>query len=597
MHSNHAKRSFLLQVVLLIGLALLLYGRSQSILHAQSLCPNPYTVQPGDYWTKIAQRCGVGYPELRAANPQVWSLRGTNLQPGDRLMIPAAGGNVPPAGQVAVIVAVQDFYAALNRGLQQTGDLAPAYAYLSTQRRATQSLADFRNSYVGTRQVQINYIKLIEQQVATARVGTIVYFVEMTHGQLVNHQVDIIYHVVLEASGWRIGPTEKYEEIGPLSTGAITAWFSDDLLHGGASSPITPTPTPIVLPPSPSGKALVTYLDCPADAQQRQQFASVHNRLYPGAIAVVLPSVSQRLLYETENYGKIIDELPLNRQLYVLEGPRCVRGDGGNYYQRWRVKDLQSGRIGWTSEGGRDDDGPLRYWLAPLNLYQACPGYPSRIKMGDAVYTPWTVTLSLRRSPSSSPSAIATTRLNPGSVVRVIGGPECADGWTFWLLQVGGSRYYASEGDPNNPNAGYWLVPLVNGAPNDGGKPPPIVTPLPPLTSPTQSFLAYQDALNRRDFVTAYGLLSTYFRDSDLCKLKQLCDPQTFGNGFRGREFVSAADIRNEHRGWNAAYWVFDVTLHPEGTNAVNQKTICMLLENGQWKVHGILVLGSTSCG
>ena len=126
---------------------------------------------------------------------------------------------------------------------------------------------------------------------------------------------------------------------------------------------------------------------------------------------------------------------------------------------------------------------------------------------------------------------------------------------------------------------------------------PTMVTSVPPLTSPTQTFLAYQDALNRRDFVSAYGLLSTYFRDSDLCKLKQLCDPQTFGSGFRGREFVSAADIRNEHRGWSAAYWVFDVTLHPEATSAVNQNTICMLLENGQWKVHGILPLGSKSCG
>ncbi|MFN8445648.1 MAG: LysM peptidoglycan-binding domain-containing protein [Caldilineaceae bacterium] len=570
------------------------FAGPHSSLHAQSPCPNPYTVQPGDYWTKIAEKCGVGYPELRAANAQLWSQRGTNLQPGDKLLIPAANGGGTPAGQVAVIAAVRDFYAALNRGLSQTGDLAPAYAYLSTQRQAAQSLAGFRNTYVGTRQVQINYIKLIEQRVAGARVGVILYTVDMEQGRLVNHQYDAIYPVVLEAGGWRIGKTEKYDEIGALSEGALAAWFSDDLLHGGGSSPITPTPTPIVLPPQPTGKGLVTYLDCPADVQQRKQFASVHNRLYPGAIAIVLPSVSKRLLYASENYTRLIGELPLNRQLFVLDGPRCVQGDGGNYYQRWQVKDLQSGLIGWTSEGGRDDDGQLRYWLSPQNLYQACPGYPSRIKMGDGVYTPWTVTLSLRRSPSSSPSVIVSTRLDPGKVVRVIGGPECADGWTFWLLEVGNSRYYASEGDPNNSNAGYWLVPLVNGAPTPGGNP----TPTPPsVNSPVSAFLAYQDALNRRDFAVAYSLLSTYFRDSDLCKLKQLCDAQTFGNGFRGKEFVSASDIRNEHQGWNAAYWVFDATFHPAGIIATHQNTICMLLENGQWKVHGILVLGSKSCG
>lgn len=594
MHLSRAISVFAVQTVGLVAITLLLCVASLSHLHAQSPCSNPYIVQPGDYWTKIAEKCGVSYPELRATNAQLWSQRGTNLQPGDKLIIPVASGGGTPAGQVAVIAAVRDFYAALNQGLSQTGDLAPAYAYLSTQWRTTQSLADFRNAYVGTRQVQINYIKLIEQRVANARVGVILYTVDMEQGRLVNHQYDAIYPVVLEAAGWRIGKSEKYDQIGALSEGALAAWFRDDLLHGGGSSPLTPTPTPIVLPPPPTGKAQTTYLDCPADAQQRKQFASVHNRLYPGAIALVLSSVSKRLLYESENYTRQIGELPLNRQLYVLEGPRCVPGDGGNYYQRWRVKDLQSGIIGWTSEGGRDDDGQLRYWLAPLNLYQACPGYPSRIKMGDAVYTPWTVTLSLRRAPSSASSSIVPTRLEPGRVVRVVGGPECADGWTFWLLEVGGSRYYASEGDPNNPNAGYWLVPLVNGAPGPGGNP----TPTPPtVNSPTSTFLAYQDALNRRDFAVAYGLLSVYFRDSDLCKLKQLCDAQTFGNGFRGKEFVSASDIHNEHQGWNAAYWVFDATFHPAGTIAIHQNTICMLLENGQWKVHGILVLGSKSCG
>ncbi|MFN8445636.1 MAG: hypothetical protein U0175_32895 [Caldilineaceae bacterium] len=566
------------------------------LTHAQSPAPTPTpcnqaTIGPRSprRWRRIS---GTACRQCAGLNNGV-----LNSQPGDKLTIPAAmvAGRLPPGGGDCCRAR---FLCGAESRVEPDRRSGPAHAYLSTQRQAAQSLAGFRNTWCRDTPGAVKQL----HQTDRATGGQCprrcnFYTVDMEQGRLVNHQYDAIYPVVLEAAGWRIGQTQKYDEIGALSEGALAAWFADDLLHGGGASPITPTPTPIMLPP-PTGKALVTYLDCPADAQQRKQFASVHNRLYPGAIAIVLPSVSKRLLYESENYSRLIGELPLNRQLYVLDGPRCVQGDGGNYYQRWRVKDLQSGVIGWTSEGGRDDDGQLRYWLAPLNLYQACPGYPSRIKMGDAVYTPWTVTLSLRRAPSSSASAVVTTRLEPGKVMRVVGGPECADGWTFWLLEVGNSRYYASEGDPqddpNNPKAGYWLVPLVNSVPNNGATP----TPMPPsLNSPTQTFLAYQDAINRREFATAYGLLSAYFRDRDLCKLKQLCDAQTFGNGFRGKDFVSASDIRNEHQGWNAAYWVFDATFHPAGTVATHQNTICMLLENGQWKVHGILVLGSKSCG
>ncbi len=335
-----------------------------------------------------------------------------------------------------------------------------------------------------------------------------------------------------------------------------------------------------------------TYLDCPADAQLRRTAGSVHNRLYIGGIAVVLPgggSVSR--LYATATYESPISDVPDGSQLYVLDGPRCVKGNSGNYYQRWYVEDLQTARSGWVSEGGRDAAGQVRYWLAPEEMYTACTGYDSRIRNGDTVYMAWGVSLKLRRSPSSSESVVVGRGLPPGKLVQVVGGPECANGWTFWLLNVDGSRYYASEGDPNNANAGYWLVPVAGEFVSQ-----PYEPPLPDYNSPVYFFLAYQNAINDRDFEFAYGSLSDFFR-SDLCQRSKVCTVQVFANGYKGREFVATDDIRNERQGKNVNYRVFDATFHPEGTISTSTKTICMLFENEQWKVHGILPLGSKSCG
>lgn len=57
-------------------------------IQAQSRCANPYIVQQGDWWTRIAQRCGVSYEALRQANSQLWAERGSNIRPGDRMNIP-----------------------------------------------------------------------------------------------------------------------------------------------------------------------------------------------------------------------------------------------------------------------------------------------------------------------------------------------------------------------------------------------------------------------------------------------------------------------------------------------------------------------------
>ncbi|MCC7362407.1 MAG: LysM peptidoglycan-binding domain-containing protein [Anaerolineales bacterium] len=59
-------------------------------------CPNPYTVQQGDWLYKIARNCGVSVAALTAANP---GINPNALKPGQLLNMPAQGtGATPEAG-------------------------------------------------------------------------------------------------------------------------------------------------------------------------------------------------------------------------------------------------------------------------------------------------------------------------------------------------------------------------------------------------------------------------------------------------------------------------------------------------------------------
>lgn len=216
-------------VTVLISLAALLCGSYQSPLLAQTICATPYIVQAGDSWTKIAKQCGVSYPDLQAANPQLWSQRGANIRPGDTMVLPLVDGSPQMSSTAAPMAAIQAFYAALAQGLSQHRDLSAAYAYLSSNRQATQSLAGFRNAYPTTTEVKILHIKLIEQQPTTAKVGVIVVTVDLEQGQPKPTQYDAIYQLVLEAGAWRIGKTVQYDEIGLLSQGALAHWYSNNI--------------------------------------------------------------------------------------------------------------------------------------------------------------------------------------------------------------------------------------------------------------------------------------------------------------------------------------------------------------------------------
>jgi lysozyme len=88
-----AKRLIQLTLVLFLLAACLAFPRHAS---ASGACASTYVVQPGDWLSKIAARCGVTLSALYAANP--WVAYYYYIYPGQVLVIP--GGSVPVPGPV-----------------------------------------------------------------------------------------------------------------------------------------------------------------------------------------------------------------------------------------------------------------------------------------------------------------------------------------------------------------------------------------------------------------------------------------------------------------------------------------------------------------
>ena len=80
------KRLIQLTLILVLLVSMLAATSGAS---AASYCGSTYIVQPGDWLSKIANRCGVTLSQLYAANPWV----GYYIYPGQRLNIPGSYNN------------------------------------------------------------------------------------------------------------------------------------------------------------------------------------------------------------------------------------------------------------------------------------------------------------------------------------------------------------------------------------------------------------------------------------------------------------------------------------------------------------------------
>jgi LysM repeat protein len=85
------KRMLQITLVLAVLVACLSFPRSAS---AGSGCGSTYVVQPGDWLSRIARRCGVTLSALYAANP--WASYYYYIYPGQVLNIPGGSGGPGP---------------------------------------------------------------------------------------------------------------------------------------------------------------------------------------------------------------------------------------------------------------------------------------------------------------------------------------------------------------------------------------------------------------------------------------------------------------------------------------------------------------------
>jgi hypothetical protein len=94
-----------------------------------------------------------------------------------------------------------------------------------------------------------------------------------------------------------------------------------------------------------------------------------------------------------------------------------------------------------------------------LAVYEACSGAPAtRLHIGDrarvAMY-PYE-NQRIRKDPNKNSTIL--TLFRPGTLMKVLEGPECANGWVWWKVQsyTSGDIGWTAEGDANS----YWLEPV-----------------------------------------------------------------------------------------------------------------------------------------
>lgn len=90
------------QCLVLVAILLASFGSPEEV-QASSSCGSTYVVQPGDWLSKIANRCGVTLSQLYAANPGV----GYYIYPGQVLAIPGSGYSGSSSGNYANTYTVQ----------------------------------------------------------------------------------------------------------------------------------------------------------------------------------------------------------------------------------------------------------------------------------------------------------------------------------------------------------------------------------------------------------------------------------------------------------------------------------------------------------
>lgn len=142
--------------------------------------------------------------------------------------------------------------------------------------------------------------------------------------------------------------------------------------------------------------------------------------------------------------GELLVLLAPNIKVTVVEGPTDAEG-----FRWWKVDDGQ-GNVGWVA----DSDGETE-WLSP-RVGEAQP-VDRAPRVGDRVQvTMSTGELSVRVTPGTDAELVV--RVSPGQQFTVMGGPQAADGYTWYQIRSddGAVEGWAADGDDTER----WLSPF-----------------------------------------------------------------------------------------------------------------------------------------
>jgi Tol biopolymer transport system component len=176
-----------------------------------------------------------------------------------------------------------------------------------------------------------------------------------------------------------------------------------------------------------------------------------------GILAINLNDSSSTELVNTEGWdahpswspdGKAIAFLSDRGQSTIGEFDIYVIGTNGSGLKRLTANQNPSSPV-WS-----------RVPLHLLVQHSDCSSGWTRLKVGDQAMVSQTTTTPnrVRAGPGTTEAVVA--QLHPGTVMKVIEGPVCADGLIFWRVEnqaIPGGTGWTAEGD----GAEYWMEPYV----------------------------------------------------------------------------------------------------------------------------------------
>lgn len=256
----------------------------------------------------------------------------------------------------------------------------------------------------------------------------------------------------------RSGLSRKWRLRALLATSLI--WLGPTLACGSFAPRPTPTPTPppvetaAVTAAAATATPVISLGNTPvpvtADTPTAAPTATFTVTPVPGtALAVGQPARvvapdGLNMRDQPSASGQLLLLLPANQRVTVMEGPTDAEG-----FRWWRVDD-GGGNVGWVAESDGETE-----WLSP-RMGEAQP-VDRAPKVGDrVVVTAAAGDLSVRITPGTDAQLV--TRVTQGQEFTVLGGPQEANGYTWYQIRSddGAVEGWAADGD----GADRWLSPL-----------------------------------------------------------------------------------------------------------------------------------------